>query len=646
VCGIAGLASPSLAATGEHSRVVEAMLARLAHRGPDGSGVAAHGDVALGSSRLTIIDLNEHALPLATQDGRFVISYNGEVYNHRQLRAELEAAGARFATHTDTEVVAEAWRAWGRESLSRLEGMYAFVILDRETGELFGARDRMGQKPLAYHHDGETFAYASFLPSFEELPGLALEPDPQAVFDVLELGYVLSPKTAYRQLRQRPPACGFRFHQGELEIFEYWSLAQAFREGAEKGRIGVAGAMERLDDRLRHSVRERLVADVPVGVLLSGGLDSSVIAALALQDGRSERVQSFSIGFEESGYDEREHAASVAAFLGTDHHAEVLKLDDPDQLLAAQEKVGEPLADTSVLPTTLVSRVARSRVKVALSGDGADELFAGYETFRADALRALLHRGAWSVLRPLTRMAAKLLPVDKGKVSLGYKAKRFVSGLDLDEVQAHYHWRALMDRAEALGCLLPGAREAIGDYAPAARFAELDAELPGLDLVNRCSYVDLRTYLLDDILVKVDRASMGCSLEARSPYLDHRVVELAARLPGNLKLRGRTTKLILRWQHAHELPRSVLERKKEGFSSPVAHWLTGSLRELFLDLATPERLAPLGIDAAAVRRMHGELERSEAFHAYKLWAVLVLLLWSEGTGSHFSIHSQQAEQRP
>jgi asparagine synthase (glutamine-hydrolysing) len=603
------------------------MVERLRHRGPDGQGVLARGDAALGSARLTILDLREHELPLRSADGRWAIAYNGEVYNHRELRAELEAEGVRFRTSTDTEVVLEAWRAWGRDCLPKLEGMYAFVLHDAETGELHGARDRMGQKPLFLARQGALFAFASFLPCFEEVPGLELEPDPRSVFDVLELGYCLSPRTAWRGVEQLPPAHGFTWKDGRFESWEYWSLAAAFRAGHETGRIGVAGAMERLDDRLRHAVRARLVADVPVGVLLSGGLDSSIVAALAVEANGRDAVKSFSVGFEESGFDEREHAERVARALGTEHHAEVLKLDDPDELRRAHALVGEPLADSSVLPTTLVSRIARKQVKVALSGDGADELFAGYETFRADALRALLHRGAWRTLRPLLRLGARLLPVDKGKVSLGYKARRFVSGLGLDEVRAHYHWRALMEHAEALGCLLPGAREQLDGHSPADRFAELDSELPGLDLVNRCSYVDLRTYLLDDILVKVDRASMGCSLEARSPFLDHRVVELAAALPGNLKLRGRTTKLVLRWNHAHELPRETLRRPKAGFSSPVAHWLTGSLRESFLDLATPERLAPLGLDAAPLRRMHAELEEGRAFHGYKLWAVLVLLLW-------------------
>ena len=627
MCGVAGLVSAGLAASGEHELAVERMLERLRHRGPDGQGVLARGEAALGAARLSVIDPRTHELPLRSTDGRLAIAYNGEVYNHRELRAELEAQGVSFRTDTDTEVVLEAWRAWGRAAPARFEGMFAFAIHDEETGELHGARDRMGQKPFLYAHDGERFAFASFLPCFEEVPGLELEPDPRSVFDVLELGYVLSPRTAWKQVAQLPPAHGFTLKDGELETWPYWSLAEAFREGHETGRIGVAGTMERLDDRLRHAVRARLVADVPVGVLLSGGLDSSIVAAIAVQAKGRGGIQSFSVGFEESGYDEREHAETVARTLGTDHHAEVLRLDDPDEVQRAHALVGEPLADTSVLPMTLVSRIARKRVTVALSGDGADELFAGYETFRADALRALLHRGAWRTLRPLLRLGSKLLPVDKGKVSLGYKARRFVSGLDLDEVRAHYHWRALMDHAEALGCLLPGAREALDGYSPADRFAALDEELPGLDLVNRCSYVDLRTYLLDDILVKVDRAAMGCSLEARSPYLDHRVVELAASLPGNLKLRGRTTKLVLRWNHAHELPRETLRRPKAGFSSPVAHWLTGSLRGLFLDLCTPERLGPLGLDAAVLRRMHGELERGEAFHGYKLWAVLVLLLW-------------------
>jgi asparagine synthase (glutamine-hydrolysing) len=627
VCGIAGLVASGPGEEAGRWRVVERMLDRLADRGPDQRGVSVDGPVALGQARLSILDLRPHALPLASADERFVIVYNGEVYNHRELRSELESGGVRFRTRTDTEVVLEAWRAWGPDALPRLDGMFAFVVHDRETGELSGARDRMGQKPLAFHASEGLFAFASHLPCFEEVPGLELEPDPRAVFDVVELGYVLSPKTAWKQVRQLPPAHGFRLRDGRLETWEYWSLAEAFRRGHELGRIAVAGAMERLDDELRRAVRARLVADVPVGVLLSGGLDSSIIAALAVQARGRGSVRSFSVGFEERGFDERRHAERVAARLGTEHHSEVLRLDDPAALKRAHSLVGEPLADTSVLPTTLVCGVARPHVKVALSGDGADELFAGYETFRADALRALLHRGAWRTLRPALEAAAGLLPVDRGKVSLGYRARRFVSGLDLDEVSAHYHWRALMEHARALTCLLPDAREALEGYAPVERFAELDSELAGLDLVNRCSYVDLRTYLVDDILVKVDRASMGCSLEARSPFLDHRVVEIAAGLPGNLKLRGRTTKLVLRWNHAHEVPRSTLRRPKEGFSSPVAHWLCGSLRELFCDLTTAEALAPLGLDAAGVRRRHAELERGEGFHGYALWAVLVLALW-------------------
>lgn len=629
MCGIAGIVSGSLAASGAIEPAVGEMLRRLRHRGPDGSGVAVHGAAALGAARLAIVDVREIPQPFTSRDGSFVLAYNGEVYNFRELRAELEEReGVRFATGTDTEVVCEALRAWGTAALSRFHGMFAFVLLDVATGRLLGARDRLGKKPFFYAHRDGLFAFASFVPSLGAVPGLELTPDLRSLFDVVELGYSLSPKSPYREVAQLPPACWFTLEDGRLTVREYWSLAEQFRAGAGLGERGLRRAAEDLDEALRDSVRMRLVSDVPLGVLLSGGLDSSIVAAL-MTTLAGDDVRSFSVAFEERGFDESAHAERVARHLGSEHHVDTMSLDDPSRLDRALWHVGEPLADTSVLPTWLVGRLARRHVTVALGGDGADELFAGYETFRADALLQLLHYLPQWPLRPMLQALADRLPADHDKVSLSYRVKRFMSGWDLPPHAAHYHWRALMDHASALACFTEDARRELAGYSPVERFGELDREVDGCDLVNRCSYVDLRTYLLDDILVKVDRCTMAHSLEGRSPFLDHAVVSAAARLPGRMKLRGATTKWILREQHGHRLPSETLRRSKSGFSAPVARWLTGPLRERFLDTVTRDRMASLGLDHLECLRLHERLEAKQGHEHYKVWALFVLALWSD-----------------
>jgi asparagine synthase (glutamine-hydrolysing) len=645
MCGIAGVVSDELARDGRSAALVAEMLRRMRHRGPDGSGVVTNGPVTLGSTRLAVIDTQPHALPLQSHDGRFVIAYNGEAYNFGEVRARLASRGAAFRTHTDTEVVVEAYRQWGPEAIDWLHGMFAFVLLDRQTGELFGARDRMGKKPLFYTHRGGLFAFASFIPSLLAVPGVGSDLDLRAVFDVVHHGYVLGPKTAHRDIVQLPPAHAFTLRDGRLEVFEYWSLADQFRAGCDQDELWRARVREDLALALRRAVRLRLIADVPLGALLSGGIDSSVITALMAEQSTTT-VRTFSIGFEEAGFDERAHAEVVARHLRTEHRTEVLRMEQPERLERAQWFVGEPLADTSVLPTYLVSEVARRHVTVALSGDGADELFAGYETFRADAVLSWLRLLPRWPLAPLLRALAARLPGDHGKVSGGYRISRFVSGLDLPEAEAHAHWRALTDHAGALRCFLPEARAALEGYSPMDRYRELDAEVAECDRVNRASYVDLRTYLADDILVKVDRASMGWSLEARAPFLDHAVVEAAARLPGHEKLRGLTTKWILRRQQGSRLPPSTLRRKKEGFSAPVGQWLAGPLRAAFLDLVTHERMRALGLDAAVAHGLHADLIARRGFPAYRLWALFTLALWEKGVRPLFLQHAGARTHEP
>jgi asparagine synthase (glutamine-hydrolysing) len=631
MCGIAGLVSDGLVASGEAGAVVAEMLRRLKHRGPDGDGVRVVGNAALGAARLAVIDTRPVPQPVVTHDGRFTLAYNGEVYNHRAIRVDLEARGARFVTNTDTEVVAEAYRAWGSACLDRLVGMFAFVMHDASSGELFGARDRLGKKPLFIAEREGLFAFASHLPSLLAVPGIEATPDPEAILDVLEQGYVLGPKTCWRGIRQLMPGSAFRRSaSGALETWRWWRLEDHFLAGRDLAPRDVATLGEQLDDLLGDAVEARLISDVPLGALLSGGIDSTTIAALMRERGDA-RPKTFTVAFDAPGFDESAHAAQAAMALGTEHHVDTCRLDDPAPLVEIQRRIGEPLADTSVLPTSLAFAAARRHVTVALTGDGADELFAGYETFRADRVLAILRAlPAWPT-RDVLRLMARRMPVDQGKVSLAYRARKFASGLELPDALAHQHWRALSGHVEALSLLIPEARAALGGYSSAGRVQEVDARVPGCDLVNRMSHLDMCTYLPDDILVKADRASMAQSVEARAPFLDHRVVELVARLPGRDKLRGWRTKWLLRRIEAPRLPAAVLARRKEGFSAPVARWLLGSMRALFFDLATADRCGRLGLDVRAVHGMHADLEARREFNGYRLWAVLVLCLWDDLT---------------
>ncbi len=591
-------------------------------------GARADGAVALGAVRLTVIDPSEVSQPVISHDGRFVLAYNGEVYNHGELRAELESGGARFTTRTDTEVVIEAYRAWGRECLARFVGMFAFVLHDTRTGEVFGARDRLGKKPLFLLERHGLFAFASFLPSLLAIPGWTATRDAASLLDLMEHGYVGGPRTIFREVSQLPPGHAFTRREGRLDTFEYWSARRAFLAGRDRAPAESARDVEAFESVLSDAVRARLVADVPLGALLSGGLDSSTIVALMGETGHA-RVKTFTVAFDVPGFDESEHAATVARALGSEHHVETMRLDDPARLVEMQRRFGEPLADSSSLPTTLAFEAARRHVTVALSGDGADELLAGYETFRADSVLRMLRRlPAWPV-RSALRAFARALSVDHGKVSLAYRARKFASGFDLPAPLAHAHWRALQAHGEALLLLDEDTRHEARGHSSADRIRQLDADVAGLDPINRASYLDVMTYLPDDILVKVDRASMANSVEARAPFLDHRVVELVARLPGDVKLRRLRTKWLLRSVAARRLPPATLRRRKEGFSSPVARWLAGPMRDLFFDLVTPGRCARLGLDSRRARVLHEEMVARRGFHGYILWSVLMTCLWDE-----------------
>jgi asparagine synthase (glutamine-hydrolysing) len=609
VCGICGLASRSGAVDPERLR---AMSATLVHRGPDSDGQLADGPVGLAARRLSIIDLETGDQPIANEDGTVHVVQNGEIYNYRELRAALELAGHRFATRSDTEVLVHLYEEHGDAFAELLRGMFAVAIWDGTRRRLVLARDRFGIKPLYYRAGGDGLAFASEL---RALPRGEIDFDALEAF--LAFNSIPGPHSIFRDVKKLPPGHLLVWEDGEARVSRYARPApvpadQVRREDEDE-------LAEELRARLRDSVRAHLIADVPVGVLLSGGVDSSLLAALAAQES-SESVHSFSIGFEERSFDELEDARAVAAQYGTRHEELVLRPDAARLLPALADAFDEPFADSSALPTYLVSELASRHVKVALSGEGGDELFGGYYTYAADLLAL---RFGWAA--PLARPFVELLPSSSKKASFDYKAKRFVRGAKLPPLERHHAWKEIFSpevRAQ-LTLQRPG-------FDPVnvlrARFAETE----GAELLARLQDVDLGTYLVDDLLVKTDRASMAHSLEARVPYLDPLVSGLAQALPTKLKVSGLRKKRLLRKAAAPLLPRRIVYGRKRGFSIPAAAWLRGELEPFARDVLSAETLKrqaffrPVVVSDLIDRHVAGNEDLSR-----QLWGLLAFTLWYE-----------------
>ena len=588
------------------------MSATLAHRGPDSDGAHVDGGVGLAARRLSIIDLQTGDQPLTNEDGTVVVVQNGEIYNYAELRDELACDGHVFRTHGDTEVIAHLYERDGLAFAERLRGMFAIALWDAARGRLVLARDRYGIKPLAYRWDGAELLFASDL---RALPRGEIDVDALDAF--LAFNSVPSPLTIFRGTR--------KLQAGHLLV---WERAEPRLERFARPTPVDAGHVRRenadaladeLRGRLRDSVRAHLVSDVPVGVLLSGGVDSSLLAAFAAQES-SEAVRTFSIGFEERSFDELDDARLVARRYATDHHELVLRPDAARLLPALADAFDEPFADSSALPTYLVSELAAGHVKVALSGEGGDELFGGYHTYAADLLAERFGRVA-----PLLRPLVERLPSSDARASLDYRAKRFVRAAHLPPLERHHGWKEIFSpdaRAE-----LTGRREAADPVdALRARFAETgDAEL-----LARLQDVDLGTYLVDDLLVKTDRASMAHSLEARVPYLDAAVTDLALALPTRLKVRGLRKKVLLRKAAEPLLPGEIVRGRKRGFSIPAAAWLRGELEPFARDVLSAETLGRHGyLDPAVAHRFLDEHVARKQDWSRQLWGLLSFTLWYE-----------------
>lgn len=601
MCGIAGFTHHRHLP--DPARILQA-TEYIAHRGPDQSGTFATKTVSLGAVRLKIIDLTGGEQPFRTENGESVLVFNGEVYNHAELRTELEALGVRFRSRCDTEVVLRAYMQWGTDSFRRLRGMFAFAIWDERTASLLLVRDRLGIKPLYYTKlGGGDIAFGSELKTLFAHPEVERRLDPVGLNLFLSLNYIPGPYTAIDGIRKLMPGHWLEWRNGEVREEQYWKLE--FRPQP----CSLEAAREELDSLLRASIKEHLLADVPLGVWSSGGLDSSTVVHYAAQ--QVSHFKTFSVSFVGRSFDESRWFREIAQHYGTDHHE--FDLNPEAGLRDAIEQVAtfsdEPSADAGAVPVWFLSQMCRREVTVALSGEGADELFGGYNTYLADHYAAAL-RHVPSALRRGALSAVSRLPVSDEKISFEYKVKRLLEGSLLPADRAHLFWN--------------------GTFSDSGRAALLHPEFfhPLPPISGDPLFVDQTNYLPDDILYKTDRMSMAHSLEVRPPFLDHRIVEFAARLPHDLKVHGSTLKFVLRELMRDKLPPSVLRRKKEGFDIPAHHWLRTVLKPLLLETITRQAVDDVGIfHWPAVERVLNDHLARRANYGYHLWGLLTLFLW-------------------
>jgi len=615
LCGIVGFTHNDRAATGDR---IQRATRSLVHRGPDQQGVYESDHISLGSVRLKIIDLEHGNQPIIerTASGEVVIVYNGEIYNHAELRRELESLGHRFETRCDTEVILRAFLQWDLDAFSHLRGMFAVALWDEHRRRLVLARDRIGIKPLYFSRRGREIYFAS------ELKGILLHPEIDRSIDVkaldfyLSLNYVPTPHTLIASIEKLRPGYWLEWRDGQVASEPYWKLPVA-----PPKQWSLLDAKQQLDELLTDSVREHLVSDVPLGIWASGGLDSSTVLHYASR-ATPAQLKTFSVSFPGRSFDESRYFRRVAETYGTDHHEVVV--DPQVDLREAVEEISyysdEPSADAGALPVWFLARMSRKHVTVALSGEGADELFGGYNTYLADRYSRALRRWPYSA-RSLGASLLAHWPTSDEKISLGYKLKRFFNGSLLNADAAHLYWNGTFSEPQKREFYLAANGTHLEEL-----FSELDSGNTGY--LNRFLAFDQLNYLPDDILYKCDRMSMAHSLEVRVPFLDHRIIEFAASLPQQMKVRGSTLKFVLRELMEDKLPAEVLTRRKEGLDIPAHEWMRGVLRPLLLDSITQEAVEATGLFRWSY------LERLIADHlarridaGYHLWGLMTLFLW-------------------
>ncbi len=627
MCGITGwinLKQPKNS-NGQNEAVLHSMCEAIVHRGPDSEGLWMDDTVALGMRRLSIIDLHTGDQPVFSEDKSVIVMMNGELYNYREIKADLEKRGHRFVTQTDTEIVPHLYQEYGDDFVDHLNGMFAITLWDTRRKRLVIARDRYGEKPVYYGVFDGKLIYGSELKALLAHPSIKPELNLDALRQYLSFDYIPAPESIYKGISKIPAANILTVENGEVKTRRYWNLT--FAKNGQPPSLDKAATD--LRDLLSDAVRMRLVADVPLGILLSGGVDSSTVAAFATQHA-TETVKTFSIGFTEDSFDETRYARQVAAHLGTDHHEEILSVAKAAELIS---EIGtwldEPLSDGSLIPTYLLARFVRKHVTVALGGDGGDEIFAGYPMYFGHKVA-----GAYSSVPAFIRSGViepivKRLPVSTKNLSFEYRAKRFVKSAKYDTITRHHSWFGSFSIDEQLPLLTENVlSQTHGDiYAgPRGLLDICDAT----NEIEQMQYLDMNYYMAEDILTKVDRASMAVSLETRAPFLDPRIGQFAASLPLDYKLRGNKGKYILKKSVEGLLPKSILTRSKKGFGIPIADWLKGSLNPLMHDLLSAERLNDQGLfEVEHVQRLMSEHEKGVASHHKQLWTLLVFQLWHD-----------------
>ncbi|MGQ0541337.1 MAG: asparagine synthase (glutamine-hydrolyzing) [Blastocatellia bacterium] len=664
MCGIAGWINLDTTKPNHNAEpVLHSMCETIVHRGPDSEGLWTDETVALGMRRLSIIDLKTGDQPVFSEDKSVVVMMNGELYNYREVRAELEKDGFKFITQSDTEILPHLYQKFGDAFIDHINGMYAFSLWDSRKKKLIIARDRFGEKPLYYGIFDGKLIWASEPKAILAHPSVQPELDLGALRHYVSFDYVPAPMSIYKGNHKLPAAHVLVVENGEVRTRRYWDISWSDNSGSPPYEGGVDAALggrggsldadeskangasgrspaktqgrketligkaEELRELLSDAVRMRLVSDVPLGILLSGGIDSSTVAAFAAQHA-NERVKTFSIGFEEDSFDESKYARRVAKHLDTEHYEDKLSATTAGDLISEIGKwLDEPISDGSLIPTFLLAQFVRKHVTVALGGDGGDELFAGYPMYFAHTLAAKYNAIPAFVRSGLIEPVVNALPVSTSNMSFDYKAKRFVRAAKHDDVTRHHGWFGSfsVDQHEKLFTKEFLAQTDADIYRGVRELVDAsDAK----SVLERMQYADMNYYLAEDILTKVDRAAMAVSLETRAPFLDPRVGQFAASIPVEYKLKGKSGKVILKEAMKDLLPHDILHRPKKGFGIPIAEWLKGRLNSLMHDMLSPERLNKQGLfNVNYVQRLIKEHEAGVASHHKELWTLLVFQLW-------------------
>lgn len=604
--------------------LIRRMCSVLEHRGPDDEGVFTRANVGLGHRRLSILDLSPAGhQPMGNEDGSILLVMNGEIYNYRELRDELAAKGHRFSSQTDSETIIHLYEEEGTACLQKLYGMFAFALWDSNRQLLFLARDRLGKKPLVYSLNGDCLLFASEIKSLLCDPAVQRQVDPAALHQYLTYQYVPAPLTIFSAIRKLPPAHYMLYQNGSVTTHRYWELSYAKKLIYPTLRE----YREHFLEVFQEAVRIRLRSDVPFGAFLSGGIDSSFVVAV-MSSMLDRPVKTFSIGFEEKEYDEIPYARMVARRYETDHHEFTVTPDIQDLLPKLVWHYNEPFADSSAVPTWYLAQMTRKHVTVALNGDGSDECFAGYIRYADTRTAAMFQKIASCAGLPLLQRALDLVPESKQQHSFLERLRRFVRLLCSDAPHWHMRYISQFNTTEKARLYTKPFRETVENIDSADLTAALYAAADGSACVDKLLFAEVMSYLPEDLLVKVDIASMAHSLEARSPFLDHRVMEFAAALPPKLKFNGRETKYFLKQILADFVPAEILSREKMGFGVPIDRWLRHELREMTRDLLLDKTATGRGyFEPAEVQRLLDEHNSGRVNHCYRIWNLLCLELW-------------------